>query len=106
MRAARRAVVLAALVLSLVPLAPGRATVVASSVASPVAESRIGVVLMVVCGLSLKVALGAPVPWAGVAIASCGMGLLDAALEPDHADDPTPAPRPAPRPDPNAAPKP
>lgn len=102
MRAARRAVVLAALVLSLVPLAPGRAT----AMASPVAESRVGVVLMVVCGLSLKVALGAPVPWAGVAIASCGMGLLDAALEPDHADDPTPAPRPAPRPDPNAAPKP
>lgn len=94
MRAARNAVVLLALVLSLVPLAASRAM----DAAPPVAESRVGLVLMVVCGLSLKVALGAPVPWAGVALVSCGMGLLDAALEPDHGDDPTPAPRPAPTP--------
>lgn len=100
MRAARHAVVLLALVLSLVPLAAGRATAVASSVAPPVAESRVGLVLMVVCGLSLKVALGAPVPWAGVALVSCGMGLLDAALEPDHGDDPAPGPAPSPAPTP------
>ena len=45
-------------------------------------ETRVGVVLMVVCGLSLKAALRAPVPWAGVAAVSCIMGLIDAASTP------------------------
>jgi hypothetical protein len=47
------------------------------------ADSRVGVVLMVICGLSLKFSLAAPVPWAGIAAASCLMGLVDAANSPD-----------------------
>jgi hypothetical protein len=45
--------------------------------------SRIGVALMMVCGLALKALPIAPVPWAGVAVLACGAGLLDAALSPD-----------------------
>lgn len=67
-----------AVLLLLQPLTPRPAA--ADDLAS---ESRVGVVLMVVCGLSLKATLAAPVPWAGVAAASCLMGLIDAALSPD-----------------------
>lgn len=57
-------------------------------------ESRVGVVLMVVCGLALKATLAAPVPYGGIAVVSCFMGLVDAALSPDQAapSDPPPAP--------------
>ena len=46
-------------------------------------ETRVGVVLMAACGLALKFVVVAPVPWAGVAVATCVSGLLDAALTPD-----------------------
>ncbi len=80
MRASR--VGLAALVAALV-LAPVVPT--ARAAGEPVAESRVGVVLMAACGLALKFALLAPVPWSGVAVVSCVTGLLDAALSPDPA---------------------
>lgn len=53
---------------------------------TPVAESRVGVVLMAVCGLALKFAWIAPVPWSGVAVMTCLTGFVDAALS----DDPRP----------------
>ena len=75
-----RRLVAAALALSLLaaPLAPARA---ARGDQDP--ESRIGVLLMVVCGLAAKAIPIAPVPYAGIAIISCAFGLLDAALGPD-----------------------
>jgi len=71
------ALLLAALLLAQ-PLAPARA---AGDDTDP--ESRVGVVLMVVCGLSLKASVSTPVPWAGIAFVSCLMGLVDAGLSPD-----------------------
>ena len=47
------------------------------------AESKLGVLFMVVCGLALKASIPAPVPWAGVAVMSCLAGLLDAAMSED-----------------------
>ena len=41
-------------------------------------ESRVGVVMAVVCGFALKLAIPAPVPWAGVAVAACSFAFLDA----------------------------
>jgi len=57
-------------------------------------ESRVGVGLMVLCGLAAKASLGAPVPWAGIAVLSCIMGFVDAALSPDEnaPSDPPPTP--------------
>jgi len=76
---ARRAAA-AALALSLLAtsLAPARA---ARGDQDP--ESRVGVLLMVVCGLAAKAIPIAPVPFAGIAVVSCAFGLLDAALGPD-----------------------
>jgi hypothetical protein len=77
--AARRWAVLAlCAALLAAPLAPARA---ATGDTSP--ESRVGVLLMVMCGLSAKAAIAAPVPWAGVAVLSCVFGMLDAALSDD-----------------------
>jgi hypothetical protein len=76
---ARKLVVMALVAAALAaPFAPARA-------ASPggAAESRVGVVLMVACGLSLRVARIAPVPFAGIAALSCAFGLLDALLSSD-----------------------
>lgn len=78
MRARRWWLPLFALWLSLSPFAPRPA--LADDLE---AESRVGVALMVVCGASLKAALVAPVPWAGIAAVSCLFGLLDAAASPD-----------------------
>ena len=64
--------------LLLAPLAPARAV---ADETTP--ESRVGVLLMVMCGLSLRAAIPAPVPWAGVAVVSCLIGFLDAALSAD-----------------------
>lgn len=75
--------VIAALVLALVA-APGARPARAAD--TPVAESRVGVVLMAACGLALKFAWIAPVPWSGVAVVTCVTGLVDAALS----SDPTP----------------
>lgn len=47
------------------------------------AESKVGVVLAIVCGLSLRAAFIQPMPWAGVAMLSCLGAVLDAATEPD-----------------------
>jgi len=76
-----RAIIAAALVAALLaaPAAPVRA-----SASDDGSESRIGVMLMVVCGLSLKAAIPAPVPWSGIAVVSCMFGLLDAAMSPDE----------------------
>ena len=70
----------AVLVLTLLatPLAPARAW---GGGTDP--ESRIGVLLMVVCGFSARVTPIAPVPWGGIAVMTCAFGLLDAALSPD-----------------------
>jgi hypothetical protein len=45
----------------------------------------------------LKFAIPAPVPWAGVAAAACGLAFLDALAAPDN-------PAPAPAPDPPSKP--
>ncbi len=93
MRPARPWLALAlAVLLFALPLAPARAYGDDTT-----SESRVGVMLMVVCGLALKAAIPTPVPWAGIAVVSCFMGLLDAALSPDDppADSP-PAPSPTP----------
>ena len=47
------------------------------------AESKIGVLMAVVCGYALKLVLPAPVPWAGVAAGACLFAFLDAASSPD-----------------------
>lgn len=76
---ARRFGTLALLVLLLAtPTLPARATGDGDT-----ADSRVGVIMMVVCGLSLKVSAIAPVPWAGLAFVSCLAGLIDAGLSPD-----------------------
>lgn len=49
----------------------------------PTSEHRIGVFLMIVCGVSARLAPAAPVPFAGVAAASCIAGCLDALMDPD-----------------------
>jgi len=84
--ARRAATGVLAMSLLFAPLA--RATAVGGST-DP--ESRVGVLLMVLCGLAAKVAPVAPVPYAGIAVVSCAFGLLDAALSPDSAPpDPQP----------------
>ena len=86
----RRAVAAAlALALCVAPLGSARAW---SGGTDP--ESRLGVLLMVLCGLAAKAIPVAPVPYAGIAIVSCGFGLLDAALSPDDqsAGNETPVP--------------
>ena len=87
---------MAALVLSGTLLAaPLAATRAAAEDYAP--ESRVGVILMVVCGLSLRAAIPAPVPWAGVAVMSCLFGFLDAAFSADTTSppaDPSPPPTP------------
>ena len=88
--ALRRMAVLALCVTLLAaPLAPARAAEEDSS-----SRSRVGVLLMVMCGLAAKAAIPAPVPWAGVAIMSCAFGLLDAALSDDSANGPPDPPAP------------
>ncbi len=66
------------------PAAPARA-----SASDDGSTSRVGVVLMVTCGLALRAAIPAPVPWAGVAVMSCLFGLLDAAMSPDDSAPPS-----------------
>jgi hypothetical protein len=56
-------------------------------------DSRVGVIMAVVCGFALKFAIPSPVPWAGIAAAACGFAFLDALAAPDN-----PAPAPDPRP--------
>jgi len=87
--AARPLALLLALLLLLQPLTPRPAA--ADDLSS---ESKLGVVLMVVCGLALKATLAAPVPWSGIAAVSCLMGFLDAALSSDEYAPPTPPPTP------------
>ena len=78
MRARRWLVPALCATLLLGPLAPARAVADETP-----AESRVGVLLMVMCGLSLKAAIPAPVPWSGVAVVSCLFGFLDAAFSED-----------------------
>lgn len=49
----------------------------------PTEDHRIGVIMAIVCGLSVRLTLVAPVPFAGVAAASCIAGFLDALADPD-----------------------
>ena len=79
MRTFRLAALPLAVLLLLQPLSPAPARADEET-----DESKAGVVLMVLCGLSLKATLRAPVPWAGVAAVSCIMGLIDAAITPDN----------------------
>ena len=87
--AARPLAMLLALLLLLQPLTPRP-----SAADELTSESRVGVALMVACGLALKATLAAPVPWAGIAVASCVMGFLDAAFSPDEQAPPAPPPAP------------
>ena len=48
-------------------------------------DSKVGVLMAVMCGFALKWVLPAPVPWAGVAAAACTFAFLDAATSPDDA---------------------
>jgi hypothetical protein len=89
MRRRRLAALPLAALLLLQPLTPSP-----SSAGELTSESRVGVALMVVCGMALKATLAAPVPWAGVALASCVMGFLDAAFSPDEHAPPDPPPAP------------
>ena len=88
--AARRMVVLAlCAALLTAPLAPAHAAADDTS-----SRSRVGVLLMVMCGLAAKAAIPAPVPWAGVAIMSCVFGMIDAALSDDSSNAPPDPPPP------------
>lgn len=78
---------LAALLLTL-PLAPAHAR------GGDTSESRVGAVLAAACGLALKAALIAPVPWAGIAAVTCVASFLDAAMSPDEPANPPPPPPP------------
>jgi len=89
MRRHRLAVLPLAMLLLVQPLTPRPATA-----GDETSKSRVGVALMVVCGLAAKAALAAPVPYAGIAIASCIMGFVDAALSPDEQAPPDPPPAP------------
>ncbi len=81
---ARKLVALGLVALMLAtPLAPARA-----AGSGGATESRVGALLMVACGLSLKVATIAPVPFAGIAALSCAFGLLDALLSEDNPGKP------------------
>jgi len=84
-------IVAGALVLSLFSSAvPARA---AGDGSTP--DSKVGVLMAVMCGFALKFVIPAPVPFAGVAAASCAFAFLDAAMSPDDA---APAQDPPPRP--------
>jgi hypothetical protein len=87
--AARPLALLLATLLLLQPLTPRP-----SAAGDLTSESRVGVALMVVCGFAAKATLAAPVPWAGVAVVSCLMGFLDAAMSPDEQAPPSPPPAP------------
>jgi hypothetical protein len=91
-RALRQRMVIGALALSLLSgaLRPALAGIDGGS-----PESKVGVLMAMMCGFALKWALPAPVPWAGVAAAACTFAFLDAATSPD---DPPPAQDPPPRP--------
>lgn len=49
----------------------------------PTQEHKLGVFMMIVCGVSARLAPVAPVPFAGVAAVSCVAGCLDALIDPD-----------------------
>lgn len=88
--AARRMVVLAlCMALLAAPFLSARASADDTS-----SRSRVGVLLMVMCGLAAKAAIPAPVPWAGVAVLSCLFGFLDAAMSEDPSSSPAEAPAP------------
>lgn len=74
-----RRLVVAALALALLSgtLRPARA-----SDEDGTAESKVGVLMAMMCGFALKLAIPAPVPWAGVAVAACTFAFLDAAASP------------------------
>lgn len=69
------------LVLSL--LSGGAARTARAEDGSGTAESKVGVLMAIVCGYALKLVLPAPVPWAGVAAGACLFAFLDAASSPD-----------------------
>jgi hypothetical protein len=71
------AAALAALALSAMPLAAAEEP--------PTAESRLGVVMAALCGISVRYALVAPTPIAtAAAIYTCGFTVLDALATPDE----------------------
>lgn len=46
-------------------------------------DSRVGVVMAAICGLSARLTPIAPVPYAGIAVVSCAVALIDAWNQPD-----------------------
>jgi len=84
-----RRITTCALALSLVAGAlPARAT------AGEPSESKLGVLAAIMCGFALKLAIPAPVPWAGVAVGACAIAFLDALASPDSPADQAPPPKP------------
>lgn len=77
-----RAVVMGALA-ALLLAAPFMPLVARAEPSGDGTESRVGVILAVLCGMSLRAAVVQPVPWAGVALLSCAGFVIDAATEPD-----------------------
>lgn len=71
---------LAALVLAVLLAA---AAPVRASDASVGPDSRVGVVMAAICGLSARIAPIAPVPYAGIAVVSCAVAFIDAWNQPD-----------------------
>lgn len=64
------------------PLAgPRLATASSAGPAEP--DSRVGVVMAMMCGVSIRITPLAPVPWAGIAAVSCVAALVNAFIEPD-----------------------
>ena len=75
-------VIAGVLVLSL--LSGGSVRTARAEDGSGTAESKVGVLMAIVCGYALKLVLPAPVPWAGVAFAACTFAFIDAAASPDN----------------------
>ena len=75
-----RRIVATALALSLLV---GAIPTARAAVGDGSSESKVGVLAAVLCGLALKFSIPAPVPWVGVAVASCAFAFLDAAGSPD-----------------------
>jgi len=85
-RALTHRIVASALALSLLSggLRPARAAgggAPAEGGSSP--DSKVGVLMAVMCGFALKWVIPCPVPWAGVAAAACTFAFIDAATSPD-----------------------
>ena len=79
----RRLVVPLLIAAQLTVLALATPPAAASSALPATPDSRAGVVMMVICGVSVRMSLLQPSPWLGIAAMSCAAGLFNAMVEPD-----------------------